>query len=176
MIQCLLTGDNGAIETIAEPRSGCWVNVVAPTAEERAWLEGELGVLPEFVSSALDDEETSRVDYDEDARQIFVIVDYPVVGEDGAGVRPQSPLQYDTMPLSMVFLPERGLFVTISILENEVVDDLACGRIRNVDTRLRTRFLLQMLLQRPCATRSSSRCSTWRSRSCTSPPRSSRTR
>ena len=99
MIQCLLTGENGAIEKIGEPCPGCWVNVVAPTEEERAWLEEGLGVLPEFVSSALDDEETSRIDYDEDAHQIFVIVDYPVVGEDGAGVRPQSPLQYDTMPL-----------------------------------------------------------------------------
>ena len=72
-------------------------------------------------------------------------MDYPVVGEDGAGVRPQSPLQYDTMPLSMVFLPERGLFVTISLLDNEVVNDMASGRVRNVDTRLRTRFLLSLI-------------------------------
>ncbi len=141
-----MTGANGAMERVEAPCPGCWVNVVAPTPEERAWLETEVGVLPEFLRSALDDEETSRLDYDEDERQIFVIVDYPVVGEDGAGVRAQSPLQYDTMPLTMVFLPERGMFVTVSILENEVVSDLAGGRVRNVDTRYRTRFLLQMLL------------------------------
>ena len=146
MIEYLKTGADGTMERLAAPEAGCWVNVVAPTAEERELLERELGVLPEFVSSALDDEETSRIDYDEDARQIFVIVDYPVVGEDGAGVRPQSPLQYDTMPLTMVFLPEKSLFATISILDNEVVRDLASGRVRNVDTRYRTRFLLQALL------------------------------
>ena len=146
MIEYLKTGADGTMERLAAPEAGCWVNVVAPTAEERELLERELGVLPEFVSSALDDEETSRIDYDEDARQIFVIVDYPVVGEDGVGVRPQSPLQYDTMPLTMVFLPEKGLFATISILDNEVVRDLAGGRVRNVDTRYRTRFLLQALL------------------------------
>ena len=146
MIECLLTGANGTVERVEAPCPGCWVNAVSPTEEERAWLENELGVLPEFVRSALDDEETSRIDYDEDAHQIFVIVDYPVVGEDGAGVRPQSPLQYDTMPLTMVFLPEKGLFVTISILENEVVADLRDGRVRGVDTRYRTRFLLQTLL------------------------------
>ena len=56
------------------------------------------------------------------------------------------PLQYDTMPLTMVFLPQKSLFVTISIMENEVVGDLKGGRVRNVDTRYRTRFLLQMLL------------------------------
>ncbi len=146
MIECLLTGANGIMERVDAPCPGCWINAVAPTPEERAWLEREVGVLPEFVRSALDDEETSRVDYDEDERQIFVIVDYPVVGEDGAGVRPQSPLQYDTMPLTMVFLPEKSLFVTISIMDNEVVGDLKDGRVRNVDTRYRTRFLLQMLL------------------------------
>ena len=146
MIECLLTGANGIMERVDAPCPGCWINAVAPTPEERAWLEREVGVLPEFVRSSLDDEETSRVDYDEDERQIFVIVDYPVVGEDGAGVRPQSPLQYDTMPLTMVFLPEKSLFVTISIRENEVVRDLKDGRVRGVDTRYRTRFLLQMLL------------------------------
>ena len=146
MIECLLTGANGTMESVEAPGPGCWVNVVAPSPEERAWLEGELGVLPEFVRSALDEEETSRIDYDEDARQIFVIVDYPVVDEEGAGVRASLPLQYDTMPLTMVFLPKKSLFVTISIRENEVVRDLKDGRVRGVDTRYRTRFLLQMLL------------------------------
>ena len=146
MIECLLTGANGTMESVEAPSPGCWVNVVAPSPEERAWLEGELGVLPEFVRSALDEEETSRIDYDEDARQIFVIVDYPVVDEEGAGVRASLPLQYDTMPLTMVFLPKKSLFVTISIRENEVVRDLKDGRVRGVDTRYRTRFLLQMLL------------------------------
>lgn len=146
MIECLLTGANGTITRVDAPCPGCWINAVAPTPEERAWLENEVGVLPEFVRSALDDEETSRIDYDDDERQIFVIVDYPVVGEDGAGVRPQSPLQYDTMPLTMVFLPQKSQFVTISIMDNEVVSDLRDGRVRNVDTRYRTRFLLQMLL------------------------------
>ena len=145
MIECLLTSASGTMERVEAPCPGCWVNVVAPTGDERAWLEGELGVLPEFVRSALDEEETSRVDFDEDERQIFVIVDYPVVDEDGT-VRASLPLQYDTMPLTMVFLPEKSLFVTISIRENEVVEDLRDGRVRGVDTRYRTRFLLQALL------------------------------
>lgn len=146
MIECLMTGANGTITRAEAPCPGCWINAVAPSEEERAWLEREIGVLPEFVRSALDEEETSRIDYDEDARQIFVIVDYPVVDEDGTAVRTSLPLTYDTMPLTMIFLPEKGMFATISILENEVVDDLKGGRVRNVDTRYRTRFLLQMLL------------------------------
>lgn len=146
MIEYLKTNDAGAIEQLAAPEAGCWVNVVAPTPDEVDVLERELGVLSEFVSSALDEEETSRIDYDDDARQIFVIVDYPVVDEDRAAARSSLPLTYDTMPLTMIFPPEKGMFVTISINENEVVGDLKGGRVRNVDTRYRTRFLLQMLL------------------------------
>ena len=33
-------------------------------------------------------------------------------------------------------------------MDNEVVGDLKSGRVRNVDTRYRTRFLLQMLADR----------------------------
>lgn len=144
MIECFKTRENGGIERIEQPEAGCWVNVVAPTADERAWLEGELGVLTEFVSSALDEEETSRVDFDEDVNQTFVIVDYPIEpGEDGT----EGARQYDTMPLSMVFMPKKSMFVTISLFDNVVVRDLASGRIRGVDTRFRTRFLLQLLLR-----------------------------
>ncbi len=147
MIECLLTDAKGVMERVDVPRPGCWVNVVSPADEERDWLAEELGVLPEFVRSALDEEETSRIDYDEDSRQTFVIVDYPRVDEEGTTVRDSLPLQYDTMPLSVVFLPERDLLVTISIFENPVVGDFAGGRVRNVDTRFRTRFLLQLLLR-----------------------------
>lgn len=48
----------------AEP--GCWINAVAPTEEERNYLIEEIGVLPEFVKSSLDEEESSHIDYDDD--------------------------------------------------------------------------------------------------------------
>ena len=146
MIEYLKTNDAGAIEQLAAPEVGCWVNVVAPKPDEVDVLERELGVLPEFVSSALDEEETSRIDYDDDVNQIFVIVDYPTA-KFTPGTRDTLPLQYDTMPLSMVFMPDKNQFVTVSLHENLVTEDMAKGRIRGVDTRYRTRFLLQLLLR-----------------------------
>ena len=196
MIEYLKTGSAGSVERLEAPETGCWVNVVAPTPEELELLERELGVLPEFVRSALDEEETSRIDYDDDAHQIFVIVDYPVVDEDGAAARTSLPLQYDTMPLTMIFLPEQGMFVTISIMENEVVN-AACATLTRATARAScsrcsctspssTSFTCGALTvspqtprhvcTRPSETRSSSRCSTSRSRLCTSQRRSSPTR
>ena len=39
MIECLLTGANGIMERVDAPCPGCWINAVAPTPEERAWLD-----------------------------------------------------------------------------------------------------------------------------------------
>ncbi len=37
----------------------------------------QIGVLPEFVKSSLDEEESSHMDYDDDFRQLLIIFDYP---------------------------------------------------------------------------------------------------
>ena len=39
MIECYKTATAGSIERIEAPESGCWVNAIAPTPEERTWLE-----------------------------------------------------------------------------------------------------------------------------------------
>ena len=145
MIECYKTDENGT-ERIDQPEAGCWVNVVAPTPQERVWLEEELGILPEFVRSALDEEETSHIDYDDEVNQTLVIVDYPSA-EDVEEMSDPSMLQYTTMPLSVVFVQDKNLLVTVSLNENLVIDDLVRGRVRGVDTRFRTRFLLQLLLR-----------------------------
>ena len=56
-------------------------------------------------------------------------------------------LQYTTMPISFFSLPAKNLVVTLSLQDNPIVTDMAAGRVRGLNTRLRTRFLLQMLLR-----------------------------
>ena len=117
-----------------------------PTAEERLWLQQDLEIVPEFVRSAFDDEETAHVDFDEDTGQVLVIVDCPFVEDESESVD-RSIVQYDTHPLSFVFVPEQEYFVTLSLRRNETIADFAHGRYRDVYTGRRTRFLLQMLLR-----------------------------
>ncbi len=144
MIECFMTGPDGTVH-IEKPREGCWVNVVMPTAAERAWLLEDLGIVPEFLTSAFDIEETSHIDYDDDTGQVLVIVDYPAV-EDASEAEDPSIVQYDTQPLTMLLLPERDIVVTVSLFPCETVTSFAKGRVRQFDTRMRTRFLLQALL------------------------------
>ena len=124
---------------------GCWVSVVAPDPEDRRWLQNEMGIEPEFVRSSLDDEETSHIDYDDDTGQVLVIVDCPFVEDEREAVDP-SIVQYDTHPLSLIFLPEQNVLVTVSLKESETVNAFAQGKVRNLNTRQSTRVLLQMLL------------------------------
>ena len=130
---------------IEAPEPGCWVSVVAPDADDRRWLQSELGIEPEFVRSSLDDEETSHIDYDDETGQVLVIVDCPFVEDDRETVD-SSIIQYDTHPLSLIFLPEQDILVTVSLKESEIINTFAQGKVRNLNTAQRTRVLLQMLL------------------------------
>lgn len=145
MIQFYKTID-GVTSPIAEPERGCWVNVVSPSVDERSWLERSLGIMPEFVQSSLDDDERSHVDYDDDTGQVLVILDCPFIEDDQEAEHPEI-VQYDTHPLSLLFLPESDILVTVSLRENDTLDAFEQGRVRHMNTNQRTRMLLQMLLR-----------------------------
>ncbi len=102
--------------------------------------------MPEFVQSSLDDDERSHVDYDDDTGQVLVILDCPFIEDDQEAEHPEI-VQYDTHPLSLLFLPESDILVTVSMRENDTLDAFEQGRVRHMNTNQRTRMLLQMLLR-----------------------------
>ncbi len=102
--------------------------------------------MPEFVQSSLDDDERSHVDYDDDTGQVLVILDCPFIEDDQEAEHPEI-VQYDTHPLSLLFLPESDILVTVSLRENDTLDAFEQGRVRHMNTNQRTRMLLQMLLR-----------------------------
>ena len=146
MIECFLTDAEGTTHQIPEPQPGCWVNVVAPTAEEQAMLHDQLGVVPEFLRSALDDEESSHVDFDDDTRQVLVIVDCPFV-EDEREAEDPTMTQYDTHPLAVLIIPEKDVIVTLSLRQNPTVNDFTSRYIYQMNTHQRTRLLLGIFLR-----------------------------
>ncbi|WP_290140261.1 magnesium transporter CorA family protein [uncultured Dubosiella sp.] len=150
MLEFYKTNEQGVTAKIESPEPGCWVSAIAPTYEERNYLIEKIGVLPEFVKSSLDEEESAHIDYDDDVDQTLVIFDYPNMNEEEDPInRPQKEkeltLQYMTLPLGVVIL--KGYIVTISLYENNNVNDLASGRVKGLDTKLKTRFLLLLLLR-----------------------------
>jgi magnesium transporter len=132
-------------DKVDELEEGSWVNVVEPTAEDRAYLVEELGIVEEFVKSAFDDEETSHVDFDETCGQTLVIVDCPAVEDEEDSVD-QSIIQFDTHPLAILFLQDKDLVVTVSLRANATIRAACEGRMRDLDTSHHARMLLQLLL------------------------------
>lgn len=129
---------------IEQPELGCWINAVSPTEEEKDFLINTIGVLPEFLRASLDAEESSHIDYDDDVNQTLVIFDYPSA-EETEDNYDKNTLQYTTLPLGIILL--KGYIITICLYENLNIDDMAKGQVKGINTTMKTRFLLLLMLR-----------------------------
>ena len=66
---------NPTLKTLDNIENGCWINIVAPSDEELMLISKKTGVSLSFLKAPLDDEETSRIDIEDDC--VLVIVDIP---------------------------------------------------------------------------------------------------
>lgn len=123
------------VDTISE---GCWVNVVSPSLEEINYLTDELKLDCDFVSAALDEEESSRVEIEDD--QTLIIIDAPM-----ATTEDNRTLVYTTMPVGIIITPTN--VVTVCLNEVTAITDISNGYVKNVQTTMKTRFLLSILLR-----------------------------
>lgn len=116
---------------------GCWVSVVDPTAQERQMLIEEYGLDSDFLKSSLDEEESSRVEQEDE--QTLIIIDTAV-----SEVDKNDTLVFYTVPLGIILT---GQYVfTISLRESNIIDDAVSGRIRNIQTQYRTQFVLRLMM------------------------------
>ena len=117
---------------------GCWVSLVSPSEEELAAVRTALGIEDEYLRAALDEEETSRLEVDED--QVLIIADIPISEEENG-----KPM-YTTLPFGIIVT--RDNVVTVALKENTVLKDFASGRgVKGVNTALKNRLVLQILLR-----------------------------
>ena len=101
-------------DQINQWKSGCWVKVTNPTADELSMLEERFAVPLDFIEDAQDIEERPRVDHEDNWLLVFVRVPYKRVDEDGETI-------FTTSPLAILIRDD--VFVTVSYYGNEVVDD-----------------------------------------------------
>ncbi len=132
------TFENGKICQLNEVQNGCWVSVVDPSSQEINLLIDKFGLDSGFVKSSLDEEESSRIEREDD--QTLVIIDTPVSSKDDA-----DNLLFFTMPIGII-LTEENVF-TISLQKSQIINDAVSGVIRNFRPSFKTRFVLQLLLR-----------------------------
>ncbi len=132
------TSENGSLRQIDSPTAGCWISVIEPNPQEIKELIEVYGLDSGFVRSSIDEEESSRIEREDD--QTLVIVDTPVSSVDD-----DKNLLFYTLPIGII-LTDDYVF-TISSKETRIIDEAVNGSIRNLQPKLKTRFVLQLLLR-----------------------------
>ena len=115
--------------------AGSWIHIINPTKDELEEVSRTTGALSEFVQAALDEEETPRIDKEDE--QTLILVDIPVVEPEGTSY------VYNTLPLGIV-ITENNI-ITVCLEETTIIEDFFRGRIRGFDCAKRTRFVYQLL-------------------------------
>lgn len=129
------------LSPLSEFEPGCWVNLVRPSGEEIAHILETTGVEEDFLRAALDPEESSRVELEED--QTLLIVDIPTLEE--SNVEQDESKIFGTLPMGIIVLP--NTVITVCLQDTTVLRGIAQNKVRDIHTAMRTRFVLQILLR-----------------------------
>ena len=130
---------DGKLCPIDGKEPGCWVSVYEPTQEEFHTLTVDFGLDVGFVRSCLDEEESSRIE--REGSQTLIIVDTAI-----ADVQTDTDTRvYSTVPLGIINTED--CVFTISLRRNDVLAAIADGKTSNIQTQLKTRFILQILMR-----------------------------
>ena len=123
------------LEKLKSFESGCWVNLVEPTTSEILEISNKLNVDIESIRAALDEEERSRIDIEDN--HILILIDIPIDESDS------SSTHYSTIPLGIILLEDT--IITICISQAKILNDFIVGHVKDFFTFKKTRFILQIL-------------------------------
>ena len=135
-----LKSEQGKIVRLDSACPGCWINLINPTNAEVEDVISSQELDAGFVRAALDPEESSRVDTEDE--QLLMIVDIPMVEkssvEDGGQM-------FTTIPMGIVVA--QNAVITVCLEDSIILRSIAEGAVKGVHTSLKTRFVFQILLR-----------------------------
>ena len=134
MIQIFSAEDN-RIDELERIQPGSWVALTEPTQDELERVSAITKIDMDSLKAALDEEERSRIETEDDFT--MVLVDIPVIEERN------EKQWYGTIPLSIIVA--KDTIVTVCLKETQVLTSFMHGRVKNFYTRMKTRFILQIL-------------------------------
>ncbi len=136
MIEIFKTDQDCKVIAADEISKGCWINMVKPSHEEVELVSGKLNVPVDFIKNALDDDEWSRIEKEDE--NVFIIIDFPYMTHDDAGF----PI-YETIPIGIIMTDH--CFVTVSSKETPILEVFKKNKVKGFFTNKKTRFALQIL-------------------------------
>lgn len=125
-------------EEVTEYRRGNWINMIAPSDDEIKTVCENLKIQEDFIRYALDPEERARIDYEEDDGTTLILADVPIIESD------EDQKEYSTIPVGFIIVRDE-YFITVSLMENEVIRRMNPMINRSVATYKKSRLVLQCL-------------------------------
>ena len=120
---------------ISVPEKDCWISLVKPTEKELAEVAEQYCIEPDDLRAALDEEERSRIELEDN--YTLILVDIPAVEKSkGKDI-------YTTEPLGIILA--KDAIITVCLEETPVLYALKQKHANELRTHMRTRFVLQIL-------------------------------
>lgn len=127
--------ENGTLREINEYVPGMWINMTSPSHDESLEIAEKYNIDLTDVRAALDEEESSRVDVNED--YVLILFDIPTVE-----IR-HNQEAYTTIPLGIIWTDEA--IITVCSVESPVIKHFVVNHLKDFTTKKQVRFTYQII-------------------------------
>lgn len=121
--------------------SNKWVQLINPDEREIEFIASKTGIFSDYLKAALDEEERSRIEKEDDT--LLIVVDIPTVVMD----EKKSYCTYSTIPLGIIM--RDNYFVTVCLEDSPILQEFGQGvsKLKGIDIRMHSRTTFQLLFQ-----------------------------
>lgn len=115
-----------------------WICITNPTEAELHYVETRLKIFPEFLKYPLDEEESPRLEREE--QQILIIIRVPQPVSSGLYIK------YETIPIGIIVTEEN--IITLSLTDHPIFEELIhfANKCKNFDLEKPVTFILNFYL------------------------------
>ena len=121
--------------------SNKWVQLINPNEREIDFIASKTGIYSDFLKAALDEEERSRIEKEDDC--LMVLVDIPTVIMSDK----KSYCTYSTIPLGIIM--RDNFFVTVCLEDSPIIQEFGQGasKTKGINLQMHSRTTFQLLFQ-----------------------------
>ena len=139
MVYCFNKVNGELIET-KDHNAAVWVNLYPPFEHgELDALAADFNVPLDFITDALDIDERSRYEKDEDVS--VILISSPLLNEDTK----DNEASYLTLPIGIIITPDK--IITVTSKENPILEKFMDDKVKNFDPNDQKLFVIQLFEQ-----------------------------
>ncbi len=135
MIKLYKSNSDGMVERIDKVVKNCWIDLVSPSEEEIDEVVNKTNVEKSLILKMLDEEEIPRIEIEDNST--LIVIDTPIIEESN---------KYSTLPIGII-ITNNNYIITISSKKLELLKLFKRGKVKNVKTELKSRFLINLLYE-----------------------------